>query len=102
MHYLNCILLRLYIYVSPLTEHAHQRRFQCKQPKKKVVSRELTSPVAHQLLWKSVLQGGWLQNAWTLMAKARFVAMEVLARVTKRSCRSSEPIADEDKWKLDR
>src|ERR1043165_9058729 len=87
-----CIVLYLSIYIAPLAVHTNQRRSQCERPReKKEVLRQrkeaLGPPVNKQ---ERVKEGSWFHSAGPMKAKARFLAIAVLARGTKRSCRFNE------------
>src|SRR5688572_4801887 len=91
---LYCIVLYLSIYIASLAVHTNQRRSQCERPKeKKEVFRQrkeaLGPPVNKQ---ERVKGGSWFHSAGPMKAKACILAIAVLARGTKRSCRFSERI----------
>src|SRR5688572_9534278 len=84
---LYCIVLYLSIYIAPLAVHTNQRRSQCERHReKKEVFRQrkeaLGPPVNKQ---ERVKGGSWFQSAGPMKAKARVLAIAVLARGTKRS-----------------
>src|SRR5688572_10380041 len=79
-----CIVLYLSIYIAPLTVHTNQRRSQCERPReKKEVFRQrkeaLGPPVNKQ---ERVKGGSWFHSAGPMNAKARVLAIAVLARGT--------------------
>jgi len=92
MFVLYCIVLYLSIYIAPLAVHTNQRRSQCERPTEKIeVLRQrkeaLGAPVNKQ---ERVKEGSWFHSSGPMKAKVRILAIAVLARGTKRSCRFNE------------
>ena len=84
-HILYCIVLYLSIYIAPLAVHTNQRRSQCERPReKKEVFRQrkeaLGPPVNKQ---ERVKGGSRFHSAGPMKAKARVLAIAVLARGTR-------------------
>ena len=94
-----CIVLYLYIYIALLAVHTNQKRFQCERPReKRAVLREGKEALGSPVNKVDRVEGrSWFQSEGQTIANARVWAIEVLARGTKRSWRSSERIvADEE------
>ena len=91
-HIVHCIVLYLSIYIAPLTMHINQRRSQCEKPReKKEVFRQRKEALGPLVNKQERVKGGsWFHSAGPMKAKARVLAIAVLARGTKRSCRFNE------------
>jgi len=72
--------------------HTNQKRFQCERPtEKSAVLKERKEALGSPVNKVDRVEGrSWFQSAEPMIAKARFSAIVVLARGTKRSCQSSE------------
>src|SRR5688572_28679897 len=86
------IVLYLSIYIAPLAVHTNQRRSQCERPReKKEVFRQRKEALGPPDNKQERVKGGsWFHSAGPMKAKARVLAIAVLARGTKRSCRFDE------------